>query len=332
MGRKQLTKREFDWRTYTKPARLLSADQESGFTAGPLAPLLLWARSDSGSRFEIRARQAAIYHHGTLLIRIRGTEPHFVGEIDANVRLPRAERSGSERLETWPLSSAEEVAACLAELDALRELTDGYRDASVAGERADLQRFAAQNSASTGPILVVDTEYQYGKRRFDFVAMRRAEGVAGPSGFTTPRLVVGQFKCVGRPIAGTSGLAASAADFAEFASALAGAHLARAKAELGDLTLQKQRLGLLPADVPFRHFTQDAPEYLVVLAGFDLSDPELDAPIAEVHERLVARHFQPELLRFAGVDESGAIGEMTIGAEGSLSYREFKAYRKRLKG
>ena len=96
MAKGKSTKREFDWRTYTKPARLLTEDQEQAFARGELAPLLKWALQTPGARFEIRARQAAIYHNGTLLLRIRGAEPPFLGEIDANVRLPRADRAGAE--------------------------------------------------------------------------------------------------------------------------------------------------------------------------------------------------------------------------------------------
>jgi hypothetical protein len=181
-------------------------------------------------------------------------------------------------------------------------------------------------------MVVVDTEYQYGKRRFDFVGMKRAEGVAGAGGFTTPRLIVGQFKTAGRPLSGATGLAPTASDFAEFATALGGEHLRRAKAELGDLVAQKQRLGLLPGSIPFRHFTADAPEYLVVLAGFDPADPGLDEPVASVHERLVARHFSPDLLRFSAVGGSENPESLRLGENDELSYREFKGMRRRLRG
>ncbi len=106
MAKGKSTRREFDWRTYSKPSRLLTAEQEQSLSDGVLSPLLAWARRHNDSvRFEIRSRQAAIYHSGTLLLRIRGAEPPFFGEIDANVRLPRQKRTGVERLETWPLST-----------------------------------------------------------------------------------------------------------------------------------------------------------------------------------------------------------------------------------
>ena len=227
-----------------------------------------------------------------------------LGEIDANVRLPRSERTGVERLETWPLSSADEVSAALAELDALRVINDEHMAGNPPSERGMLHAFATANDACSDTetrVVVADVEFQYGRRRFDFIGMGRAEGVSGLAGFTTPRMVFGQFKSDGRPLTGTSGVVAHASDFAELVQALGGAHLAAARTELDELVQQKLRLGLLNADLPFRHFTEDDPEYLVLFSGYDLASGALDAPLAEMHDKLVARHYRPELLRFAVV-------------------------------
>jgi len=329
---KKSTKREFDWRSYTKPARLLSDEQEAAFDGGILSPLLQLVHEHPSLRMEIRARQAALYCLGTLVLRVRGGEAPFVGEIDANVRLPRSERASAEQLETWPLATVEEVAACVSEVAALCKLTAELTDAGELPERGVLHAFAEANSAADGDLVVIDTEYQYGKRRFDFVAMKRAEGVAGPGGFTTPRLVVGQFKSAPRPLTGTSGLAVYAADFAEFARALGGTHLAQAKEELAELFAQRQRLGLAPDEIPLRHLTEDDPEYLVVLAGFSAADEVLDPPLIEMHEKIVTRHYRPELLRLADVADTRNRSAMRLSAEDLMTYREFKGYRKRLRG
>lgn len=337
MAKSKSTRREFDWRGYTKPCRLLSTEQEAAFATGLLSPLLGWSRARDSARFEIRSRQAAIYDSGTMLLRIRGAEAPFVAEIDANVRLPRAQRSGAERLETWPLSSADEVSAVTKELDALKALNDEHLVGEQLPERAALHAFASAHDGRSdrdGDYIVVDTEFHYGKRRFDFVGMRHAEGVAGSAGFTTPRLVFGQLKSAGRPLAGSSGLMAHAADFAEFAQALGGTHLATARAELDELVRQKLRLGLLSETIPFRHFTEDRPEYLVVFSDVDLASPDLDGPLAEMHDRLVARHYQPELLRLAGIATEGlpsARHVPVIEADDVMTYREFKRARKQLR-
>ena len=332
MAKKSNTKREFDWRSYTKPARLLSPEQEQSFAEGTLAPLLKVAHDRWDVRPEIRARQLAFYCRGTMLLRVRGADDALVGEIDANVRVPRAERSGTEQLETWPLTTAEEVRAAATELSALCDLTASFADPADVSERAVLHAFADANASGDGDLVVIDTEYQYGKRRFDFVAMRRAEGVAGPGGFATPRLVVGQLKSAPRPLGGSSGLAPYVADFADLARALGGSHIALAKSELADLFAQKQRLGLVPDDIELRHLTEDDPLYLVVLAGFFPGDPMLDVPLAEMHEKLVAKHYSPDLLRLSAVEDASAQAQLHLGADAFMTYREFKGYRKRLRG
>ena len=337
MAKGKSTRREFDWRTYSKPPRQLTAEQEKSLSDGVLSPLLSWARDTGSVRFEIRSRQAAIYHAGTMLLRIRGAEQPFFGEIDANVRLPRTARTGAERLETWPLSSADEVSAAVAELDALRVINDEHMADDALSERGVLHAFATANDARSNHesrVVVADVEFQYGKRRFDFIGLRRADGVSGLAGFTTPRLVVGQFSSDGRPLTGSSGVVAHASDFAELVQALGGAHMTAARTELDELVRQKLRLGLLNQDVPFRHFTEDDPEYLVVFSGYDLASSALDAPLAEMHDKLVARHFQPELLKFTAVDSGRPPSPdpaLAMGSEDGMSYREFKRYRKHLR-
>lgn len=332
MAKKSSTKREFDWRSYTKPARLLSPEQESALLNGILSPLLDLARSRADLRIEIRSRQAAFYCLGTLVLRVRGAEEPFVAEIDANIRLPRDLRVSAEQLETWSLASPDDVVKCAAEVNALCILTAGFSEGAPVSERAVLHAFADANCSPADDLMVIDTEYQYGKRRFDFVAMKRAEGVAGPAGFTTPRLVVGQLKSAPRPLGGTSGLAVYAADFAEFARALGGTHLAKAKDELAELFAQKQRLGLVSAEIPLRHLTEDDPEYLVVLAGFSAGDEALDPPLIEMHEKIVTRHYRPELLRLASAENPAHAEDLRLTADDMMTYREFKGYRKRLRG
>jgi hypothetical protein len=337
MAKGKATRREFDWRTYTKPRRLLTVEQECSFGEGLLSPLLAFAQRTGGTRFEIRARQAAIYHDGTMLLRIRGADRPFVGEIDANVRLPRSQRTGAELLEMWPLTNQDEVSAVVSELDTLITLEEGRESGGTPSDRGLLHAFASANdgrSSAGARLVVADTEFPYGRRRFDFVGMQRAEGVGGSAGFTTPRLVFGQFKSGGKPLGGTSGLVANAADFVDFAQALGGAHLANARAELDQLVAQKLRLGLLGDDIPFRHFTEDDPEYLVVFSGVDLASPALDATLAETHDKLVGRHWRPELVRFAVTDSRVAespASDQTFGVLDALDYRTFKRYRKDLR-
>jgi hypothetical protein len=338
MTAKKNTKREFDWRSYSKPARLLLGEQETALRAGVLRPVLELCLAPSEPRLdlEIRARQAAIYYRGAPIARITGTSAPFCGAIDVRFASPRHERPDAEQLETTVLADAPSVDAFVANLQRSVHALDGFSasEGETPSAREELLRFADANrqNAAELEILVVDIEYQYGRRKFDFVAMRRAAAVGGVGAFTTPRLVLGEVYSGHRPPSAAAGLTSFGADGAEFAHALRGEHIERAKAELGELALQRMRLGIL-GEAPFARFTEGVPEVLVVATSPEIVDPDLDAALAELHDRTVARHFPPELLRFAlagrarGVDGSFAVGEDDV-----LSYREFKAARRRASG
>jgi hypothetical protein len=334
MAAKKSTKREFDWRSYSKPARLLTAEQEDALSGGLLRPLLDLALSCLGVSLEIRARQATLYYRGVSLARITGATEPFSASIDANLRLPRSERPGTEQLETWPLATAEQVSAFVGELAALRTLLDGFAAEEPISARERLTAFAAANRVTpeSAELLVVDLEYQYGRRRFDFVAMRRASSVGGPGAFTTPRLVIGELYTGHRFPTAVGGMTSFGADAAEFAHALSQEHLMRAQAELGELAAQRTRLGLLP-ETPFSHFAEGLPELLVAFTDPRFFESAFDAPLAELHDRLVARHYPTELLRLSAVGEARPESDdasLAVGEDELLHYRAFKGMRKRL--
>ena len=337
MSAKKSTKREFDWRQYSKPSRLLTPAQESELLGGFLRPLLDLALEGDLS-LQIRARQATLYQRGVSLVRLTGAEAPFTAQIDANLRLPRAERTGAERLESWPLAGAADVEALLGEVRNLCELADEWaaEDATTPA-REVLTRFAQANgphASQAAELVVVDIEYQYGKRRFDFVAMRRATGVGGLGAFTTPRLVIGELFTGDRAPTSPVGLTSFAADAAQFAHALSGEHLERAKAELAALAAQKVRLGLLAPELPFSHFTAGSPELLVAFMTPAFSEQSLDAPLAEMHDRAVARHFPAEFIEFAALGEARPSEDHSLEVleDDVLPYRAFKGMRKRLQG
>ena len=338
MSAKKSTKREFDWREYSKPARVRTTAQESELLGGFLRPLLDLALADSALSLQIRARQATLYHRGVSLIRLSGAEPPFTVQIDANLRLPRAERTGAERLESWPLSDPKSVSELLGEVRALCEFADSLAaEEGATPARNVLMRFAEANGphvSLSAELVVVDVEYQYGKRRFDFVAMRRATGVGGLGAFTTPRLVIGELFTGDRAPSSPAGLTTFGAEAAQFAHALSGEHLERAKTELTALAAQKIRLGLLASDIPFSHFTAGSPELLVAFTTPRFSDASLDAPIAELHDRAVARHFPAELIEFAAVGDARPDDDrsLEVAEDDVLPYRAFKGMRKRLQG
>ncbi len=198
----------------------------------------------------------------------------FVGEIDANVRLPRSERTGAERLELWPLSSADEVGAIVRELDALRVLNEQHqrrRPAFRAGRASCVRDSERRPPRSSGPLhhRRHGVPVRQAPLRLRRHAPRRGCGRNRRVHHPPTRLRAAQVR---REIAcrAPPDLVAHAADFADFAQALGGTHLAVARNELDELVRQKLRLGLLSDEVPFRHFPEDDPEYLVAFWGYDL--------------------------------------------------------------
>ena len=338
MSAKKSTKREFDWREYSKPARVLTTAQESELLGGFLRPLLDLALADTALNLHIRARQATLYHRGVSLVRLSGAEPPFTAQIDANLRLSRPERTGAERLESWPLYDPKSVSELLGEVRALCEFADSLAaEEGATPARNVLMRFAEANGprvSHSAELVVVDVEYQYGKRRFDFVAMRRATGVGGLGAFTTPRLVIGELFTGDRAPSSPAGLTTFGAEAAQFAHALSGEHLERAKTELTALAAQKIRLGLLAPDIPFSHFAAGSPQLLVAFTTPSFSDASIDAPIAELHDRAVARHFPAELIEFAAVGDARPDDDhsLEVAEDDVLPYRAFKGMRKRLQG
>jgi hypothetical protein len=336
MAGKRSTKREFDWRTYTKPVRLLTREQEEALGSGVLHPLLELALAGRGVSLEIRARQASLYYRGFSLARVGGQDAAFSASVDANLRVPRAERPGVERLEAWPLESAVQVSAFVAELGQMCALLDGFAAGEPPSAREDLAAFARANrqTPEVAELIVVDIEYQYGRRRYDFVGMRRAQSVGGAEAFSAPRLVIGELHTGAKSLRRGSNLTSFGADAAEFAHALAGEHLARAKAELAESEWQRERLGLSP-QTPFARFADGMPELLVAFADPSFTQPASDAPLSELHDRLVARRFPTELLRLAAIGASRPETDdlsLAVGAADLLDYRAFKGMRKRLRG
>lgn len=307
-------KKQFDWRTHSKPARGLTAAQEAGFTTGPLRPLLDAVLADPAYRMEIRPRAAHLYRDGVSLLRVTGEGP-FIAEVDAT------DTGAPARME---LSSAEQTDALLGRLI--------VPEGDERPRRAVLHALSSANSGTdlfSDELVIIDTEYNVGQRKVDLVGLRRSEGVTGPGGFANPGLVFADVRCCGQTLTGNSGLAAVVADVAEFAKALSGEHLRRAQAELVALTAQKVRMGLLPEALELRGFTDALPEVLVLFSDFDVADPAHDRPLIDLAEKLAARHYPAALLTFAYYAETPESGDADMALrEGEIvSYREFKTYR-----
>lgn len=313
---KKSTSRQFDWRSYSKPARLLTEAQEEALIDGVLRPLLDEVGAQPLMRLDIRAASASIYYRGASIARLTGNGP-FAIELDSGGRID--------------VASSADADAAIEALRADRAAVDSALESAERNERSYEQAIAAANAGHalfTDELIVIDLEYTYGKRRYDLVALHRREGVTGPGGFANARLAFIDLRVPGQSLVGGGGLASVGADFAEFVKALSGEHLDRARTEYTDLISQKQCLGLLPSDLEFRGFTEELPELFAIFAEVPIENTANDVALQELHERLTARHFPTERLRFVSLPDVPEDGHgATVAEEDVFDYRGFKAYR-----
>lgn len=332
MAKKQSSKRKFDWMTYSRPARRLSDFQRESFADGLLRPLLELAVEQDGLSMEIRARSAQFYFSGYSLLRVTGDGP-FTAEFEVSHLAPRGERTG-ERLERRMLETTDDVnesQALLQQLvSSIESDWDAERDLSDRAVRMELARANRGLDLYADEYVVVDSDYTYGQRRYDLLALQRTEGVTGPGGFANCELVFVDVRHSARSVTGAAGPAAVGADIADLTKAVGGSHIARVREEVEDLVRQKVALGLLPKDLELRALEERMPQMLVVFGNVEVNAMEHAA--LELHDKLVARHFPPERLRFVYLPqlEEGPSEELSLREGDAMSYREFKAYRKTL--
>ncbi|HSK47504.1 MAG TPA: hypothetical protein VLA05_05800 [Coriobacteriia bacterium] len=331
MAKKQAQKqRQFDWMTYSKPARILTDAQEESLSAGLLQPLLSAIIADPSMRLDIRARSANLYYRGSSLLRLTG-EP-MVAEF---------EPAGGGALERVSLTTPSDVEALLGRTVDARDAVDRHLTAGEApARRAVLLAVADANGGGdlfASEYVVVDLEYTYGKRRYDLIAIKRTEGVTGPGGFSNPRLAFVDVRCREQGLGGANSLEAVGGDLADFTKAVGGSHLERAKLELAELIAQKVRLGLLPQELDMRALDHGLPELLVAFVGYEkLVERDSDSAIIALHERLSSRHFPTEhRLRFVDLPPAvadkakGPDAELMIRCDDLMTYRQLKEYRLR---
>ncbi len=324
MTKKQRPKRAFDWRTHSRPARLLTPAQEAAFAGGFLAPVLAWATVDPRTRFEVRARSAALYHRGVSLCRVGGDAP-FEAELESTDATPSYQVS---------LMNDEAVVDLVRRLDELRGKVDDLLDSGEQSRNhrsysAALATGNAGGDLTRDALVAVDLEYALGRRRFDLVALMRSDGVTGPGGFASPDLAFVDVRVPGQTLRGAAGLSALADDLADFAKALCGEHVRRSCTEVQGLLAQKIRLGLLPEELGVRSIAGGMPHLVVVFAEREVDGPGDDEAIVELHDRLASRHYPTMRLHFAHVVLASEDGEgLAVSQSDLMDYRSFKAYRR----
>jgi hypothetical protein len=319
---KSCPKDEFNWSSYRKGLRILSPAQENALSRGHLRPLLEYVLANPDVRLDIRPTKANIYFDGGSLLRLEGgSRSQFRGVFDLGY-------AGGKGLISHELSDSSAAEKVVEGFEASRKAMRQWREAGKGRtERRYEQHIARANdgkdTAATGDYVIVDIEYSYARRCFDFAALPKC-------GLPRPRLMLGELKCLAGALNGTSGLRDHGVDFGEFLLAEGGRHVDTSKSELSEMVKQKQRLRLLAPDLPFEGFSTEQPEFLVMFADYNVRQRQLDTPLKRLREEIESRLGDVDLLKFADFQDTddGSTTLMRLRSDKVMTSRQFDEYRR----
>jgi hypothetical protein len=326
-------KKDFNWSVYHKPKRILSGSQELALSEGLLRPLLDYVLSHPEVRLDIRHHKANLYYRGGNLLRLASEGVlhgvrHF-GEFDLNYSVPKGAKRLAGNVHTLALNTRADVDACVSELDRFKEQMLTWWADYPKGERTYEQYIASANESYDPNLppeyLVIDLEYQYARRRFDLVAMKRNPTTSDPIGFQEPQLSLWELKCDQRALSGKAGLLDHAVDYRQFVLAEPDVHVRRAQDEYAKVVLQKQRLGLFP-DCGFTKFSPGTPEFLLLFADYAVGQRALDRPLEDFTTCLEVAGLL-EHVAFTSIPRTGERFEEDLTVGPPMTAAEFRNYR-----
>jgi predicted protein tyrosine phosphatase len=287
-------KRDVDFNTYRKNPRMLEKQMMDELKpGGDLHPILVAVAEDHQLRLEIRDRRFNVYYRGGNLMRVDGSKSPCVLDFDekyfsgGEIKLPPLPKQllGIENAKTW----VEAFPILRAGMDKwLGKRLKKY----LKSERDHCQEIASANSGMSGPppgdYLVLDLEYEYGRRRFDMIAAKRRRTEDDATGWVEPDLVFIEVKSAPSACSGKSGLRDHALDYQHIIAKRDRQHVKDIKKEYEEVIAQKLLLGLLDKSLGFKCFSPVLPKLLLVFVDLDLNAPGLQTPLREVSENLGA--------------------------------------------
>jgi hypothetical protein len=290
---------------------------------GHLRPLLDYALADPEVRFDIRPGGANLYYDGGSLLRLEGgTRSPFRGIYSKGY----VGEKGEDERELTELPSTLSLIASFRER---REQMWQHRHSGKGrDERRNQQAIARANSgrprATVGDFVIVDTEYDNGRRIFDLVGFDCAC-------LPRPKLIFIELKCEGGALNGKSGLQDHAIDYGDFLCAQDGRHVGLSQRELSNMVKQKVDLGLLSADLGFEEFATEPPEFLILFADYDVCRAQLTTPLTRMRAEIEQRLGGLELLRFADlpVVDDGSTERLRLRRDQIMDSQAFDTYRER---
>jgi hypothetical protein len=287
-------KQDVDFNTYRKNPRMLEKQMMDELKpGGDLHPILVAVAEDHQLRLEIRDHRFNVYYRGGNLMRVDGSKSPCVLDFDekyfsgGETKLPPLPKQllGIENAKTW----VEAFPILRAGMDKwMGKRLKKY----LKSERDHCQEIATVNSGMSGPppgdYLVLDLEYEYGRRRFDMIAAKRRRTEDDATGWVEPDLVFIEVKSAPSACSGKSGLRDHALDYQHIIAKWDRPHAKDIKQEYESVITQKSLLGLLDRSLGFKCFSLAVPKLLLVFVDLDLNDPGLQTPLREAREILGA--------------------------------------------
>ena len=314
---------EFDWGIYKKALRRLTPAQEEALGGGRLRPLLDYVLAEPEVRFDIRPNAANIYYDGGSLLQLKnGTRRPFTGTFSRGYI---GEKGYDESLLDCLAASEFEVRGFEKRRRQMREHDgEGYKRAERRIQQFIARANGGQSLAEAADFIVIDIEYANARRKFDLVLFDCSQ-------LPRPRLIFCELKCRSGALKGIAGLQRHGADFGDFLRAGGGRHVELCKREYAGVIGQKQRLGLLSADLGFEEFSDEQPQFLVLFADYDVCRNELRTPLAGLRAEVEQRLGNLELLKFAHFPkvDHGSKELLRLRREQVMDSSEFDVYRKR---
>ncbi len=247
--------------------RGLSDDFVSDLKQGILAPVLERVKSDDTLCLEIRDGFVNVYYRGGNLLRLTEgasyaaafDQKYFAGQArEWFAELPiviQTEEQSRGWVERFPL---------------LKQAMDLWFASHPKTEREYQQQVLRDNNSGEGctatDYFICDLEYANAHGRFDMVAAKwLSTGAARKN--PKARLALIEVKCGDGALKGECGIHDHIAGMNEFLSEPA--RVAELKAEMLGVFRQKHKLGLIGTKHALMSFTDEEPEYILLLANHD---------------------------------------------------------------
>jgi len=262
--------------------RGLSRTFESALKSGFLKPVLKLVQGDSTLCLEIRKHYINIYYRGGNILKIVEKGDVFNASFDRKYLIEDETRVPKEVPST--LAMPNDVNVWMEAIPFLKHEMDLWFGKHPKDEREFQQLIVRENNfgntAKSTDYFICDIEYAYDKGRFDLIAVHWPSTAADRRKNTALGLAFIEMKYLDKAVSGKAGLPDHIKDITDFLEEKA--NLTNLKDEMKQVFNQKRELGLINNQMPIESFSDDKPEYILVLANHDPDSSILKRELAKL--------------------------------------------------